>query len=55
MELFALDTTLEVKVSPQSSQEPNPNPQAVRTAVMQAMTGHIRGKAAYVGLFHRPQ
>jgi Raf kinase inhibitor-like YbhB/YbcL family protein len=55
MELFALDTMVDVKVSPQSPQEPNPNPQAVRTAVMQAMTGHIRGKAAYVGLFHRPQ
>jgi Raf kinase inhibitor-like YbhB/YbcL family protein len=54
MELFALDTVLDVKVNPQGPQEPNPNPQAVRTAVMQAMTGHIRGKAAYVGLFHRP-
>jgi hypothetical protein len=53
MELFALDTVLDVKVNPQGAQEPNPNPQAVRTAVMQAMTGHIRGKAAYVGLFHR--
>jgi Raf kinase inhibitor-like YbhB/YbcL family protein len=54
MELFALDTVLDVKVNPQGPQEPNPNPQAVRNAVMQAMTGHIRGKAAYVGLFHRP-
>ena len=53
MELFALDTVLDVKVNPQGAQEPNPNAQAVRTAVMQAMTGHIRGKAAYVGLFHR--
>lgn len=55
MELFALDTVLDVKVNPQGPQEANPNPQAVRTAVMQAMAGHIRGKAAYVGLFHRPQ
>jgi Raf kinase inhibitor-like YbhB/YbcL family protein len=55
MELFALDTMLDVKVDPQGAQEPNPNPQAIRTAVMQAMVGHIRGKAAYVGLFHRPQ
>jgi Raf kinase inhibitor-like YbhB/YbcL family protein len=54
MELFALDTMLDVKMSPQGPQELNPNPQAVRTAVMQAMMGHIRGKAAYVGLFHRP-
>lgn len=55
MELFALDTVLDVKVDPQGAQDPNPNPQAIRTAVMQAMVGHIRGKAAYVGLFHRPQ
>jgi Raf kinase inhibitor-like YbhB/YbcL family protein len=55
MELFALDTMLDVKVDPQGAQEPNPNPQAIRAAVMQAMVGHVRGKAAYVGLFHRPQ
>lgn len=55
MELYALDTVLDVKVNPQGPQEPNPNPQAIRTQVMQAMVGHIRGKAAYVGLFHRPQ
>jgi len=55
MELFALDTMLDIEVDPQGAQEPNPNPQAIRTAVMQAMVGHVRGKAAYVGLFHRPQ
>ena len=33
----------------------NPNAQAIRAAVMQAMVGHIRGKAAYLGLFRRPQ
>ena len=55
MELYALDTMLDVKVNPQGPQDPNPNPQAVRTQVMQAMMGHVRGKAAYVGLFHRPQ
>lgn len=55
MELYALDTMLDIKVNPQGPQEPNPNPQAIRTSVMQAMAGHIRGKAAYVGLFHRPQ
>jgi len=55
MELFALDTMLDVKVIPQGPQEPDPNPQAVRTAGMQAMTGHIREKPAYVGLFHRAQ
>ena len=54
LELYALDTMLDVKVPAQGPQEPNPNPQAIRTAVMQAMIGHIRGKAAYVGLFRRP-
>ena len=55
MELYALDTMLDIKVAPQGPQDPNPNPQAVRTSVMQAMVGHIRGKAAYMGLFRRPQ
>ncbi len=55
MELFALDTMLDIKVPPQGPQEPNPNAQAIRTQIMQAMAGHVRGKAAYVGLFHRPQ
>ncbi len=55
MELYALDTMLDVKVPVQGPQDPNPNPQAIRTAVMQAMAGHIRGKASYVGLFRRPQ
>jgi Raf kinase inhibitor-like YbhB/YbcL family protein len=53
MELFALDTTLDIKVPAQGPQDPNPNPQAIRASIMQAMAGHIRGKAAYVGLFHR--
>jgi Raf kinase inhibitor-like YbhB/YbcL family protein len=55
MELYALDTMLDIKVNPQGPQDPNPNVQAIRTSIMQAMVGHIRGKAAYVGLFHRPQ
>lgn len=55
MELYALDTMLDVKVNPQGPQEGNPNVQTIRTSVMQAMSGHVRGKAAYVGLFHRPQ
>ena len=54
MELYALDTVLDIKVAPQGPQDPNPNPQAIRTSVIQAMVGHIRGKAAYVGLFRRP-
>ena len=55
MELYALDTMLDIKVNPQGSQEPNPNVQAIRTSIVQAMVGHIRGKAAYFGLFRRPQ
>ena len=54
MELYALDTLLDIKVAPQGPQDANPNPQAIRTSVMQAMAGHVRGKAAYVGLFRRP-
>ncbi|HUA85283.1 MAG TPA: YbhB/YbcL family Raf kinase inhibitor-like protein [Bryobacteraceae bacterium] len=53
LQLYALDTMIDVKVNPQGPQEPNPNVQAIRTEIMQAMAGHIRGKAAYVGLFHR--
>ena len=55
MELYALDTTLDIKVPQQGPQDPNPNPQEIRTSIMQAMVGHIRGKAAYLGLFRRPQ
>ena len=55
LEVYALDTMLDVKVPPQGPQEANPNPQAIRTSIMQGMVGHIRGKGAYVGLFHRPQ
>jgi Raf kinase inhibitor-like YbhB/YbcL family protein len=53
MELYALDTMLDIKVAAQGNQDPNPNAQAIRTSIMQAMVGHIRGKAAYFGLFHR--
>jgi len=55
MELYALDTMLDIKVPPQGPQDPNPNPQAIRTSIMQAMAGHIRGKAAYFGLFRRSE
>jgi Raf kinase inhibitor-like YbhB/YbcL family protein len=55
MTLYALDTMLDVQVKPQGPQDPNPNPQAVRVSVVQAMAGHVRARAAYVGLFHRPQ
>jgi Raf kinase inhibitor-like YbhB/YbcL family protein len=53
LELYALDTKLDVAVPPQGPQDPNPNPQVIRSSVIQAMTGHIRGKAAWFGLFHR--
>lgn len=46
-ELYALDTRIEVPALGQS-------PPLTRAAVMAAMVGHIRGKAAYVGLFKRP-
>ncbi len=56
MELYALDTKLDsIKVDAQTPQQPNPSAQAVRQQVMQAMVGHVRGKASYVGLFHRSQ
>jgi Raf kinase inhibitor-like YbhB/YbcL family protein len=46
-ELFALDTPIDVPAVGQS-------PPQTRAAVVAAMAGHIRGKAAYVGLFKRP-
>jgi Raf kinase inhibitor-like YbhB/YbcL family protein len=45
-ELFALDTLIDVAAVGQS-------PPQTRAAVVAAMAGHIRGKAAYVGLFKR--
>ena len=45
-ELFALDTMLEVPAMGTS-------PAETRAAVVAAMAGHVRGKAAYVGLFKR--
>jgi len=41
-ELFALDTKLDL------------GPETTRADLMQALNGHILGKAVYVGLFHRP-
>jgi Raf kinase inhibitor-like YbhB/YbcL family protein len=45
-ELFALDSTIDVQAVGQS-------PALTRAAVVAAMAGHVRGKAAYVGLFKR--
>ena len=47
-ELFALDSTLDV-------QPVGASPAQTRAAILAAMAGHVRGKAAYVGLFKRPQ
>lgn len=55
MEIYALDTMLDVKVGPQGPQDANPNVQEIRAALLKAMLGHVRGKGACVGLFHRPQ
>lgn len=45
-ELFALDATIDVPAVGQT-------PAQTRAAVVAAMAGHVRGKAAYVGLFKR--
>ena len=45
-ELFALDTMLDIPAVGAS-------PPQTRAAVVAAMAGHVRGKAAYVGLFKR--
>jgi Raf kinase inhibitor-like YbhB/YbcL family protein len=47
-ELFALDVPLDVPAVGAS-------PPQTRAAVLAAMAGHVRGKAAYVGLFKRAQ
>jgi len=46
-ELFALDTTIDAPAGADAW--------ATRTAVYDAMQGHILGKAVYVGLFRRPR
>jgi len=46
-ELYALDTMLDV-------QPVGASPAQTRAAVTAAMAGHVRGKAACVGLFRRP-
>ena len=46
-ELFALDTAIDVPAGADAW--------ATRTAVYNAMQGHVLGKAVYVGLFRRPR
>ena len=48
-EIYALDTKIDVK--PSGDNEGS----ATRTNVLKAIEGHVLGKAAYVGLFKRPQ
>lgn len=48
-ELYALDTKIDVK--PGGDNEGS----ATRQNVLKAIEGHVLGKAAYVGLFKRPQ
>jgi len=47
IEVYALDTKVDVPAGADAWE--------TRTAVWKAMDNHILGKAAYVGLFHRPQ
>jgi Raf kinase inhibitor-like YbhB/YbcL family protein len=52
-EVYALDTKLDVQAS---TATPAVNAALeTRAAVMKALTGHVLGKAVYVGLFKRPQ
>lgn len=46
-EIYALDTKLDVKPSAEGSE--------TRKNVLNAIDGHVLGKAGYVGLFKRPQ
>lgn len=46
-ELYALDTKLDIKPSAEGSE--------MRRIILKAIDGHVLGKAAYVGLFKRPQ
>jgi len=47
IEVYALDTKLDV--------QPAATWQETRANVWKAMQGHVRAKAVYAGLFHRPQ
>jgi len=46
-ELYALDTTLDV--------EPSEDAFETRRRVLDAIEGHVLGKAVYMGLFRRPE
>jgi Raf kinase inhibitor-like YbhB/YbcL family protein len=53
IEVYALDTKIDVTAS--ANAQPVPAALETRAKVMQAMQGHVLGKAVYVGLFRRPQ
>jgi Raf kinase inhibitor-like YbhB/YbcL family protein len=57
IEVYALDTMLDVQPAGPATADKTPQIVAVetRTNVFKAMSGHILGKAVYVGLFRRPQ
>ncbi|MFD2933000.1 YbhB/YbcL family Raf kinase inhibitor-like protein [Spirosoma flavum] len=50
-EIYALDTKLDVKPSTEGAEKGL----ETRSNVLKALQGHVLGKAAYVGLFKRPQ
>ena len=54
IEVFALDTTLDMEITPRVPRGPSPADLA-RNAVFEGMQGHILGKGAYFGLFRRQQ
>jgi Raf kinase inhibitor-like YbhB/YbcL family protein len=53
IEVYALDTKVDVTAS--TNAQPVMAAIETRAKVMQAMQGHVLGKAVYVGLFRRPQ
>jgi Raf kinase inhibitor-like YbhB/YbcL family protein len=57
IEVYALDTMIDVPPAGPASAEKSLAVVAVETraSVFKAMSGHILGKAVYVGLFRRPQ
>ena len=54
LEVYALDTMLDVEVVPRVPRQSSPADNA-RAAVFGGMEGHVLGKGSYVGLFRRPQ
>jgi Raf kinase inhibitor-like YbhB/YbcL family protein len=53
IEVYALDAMIDVQ--PSTNAQPATAAVETRASVFKAMSGHILGKAVYVGLFRRPQ